>query len=51
MQVAEALFDPSVLGLDGPGIPEVAIESATVTYDPMQRRAGVSKGLVKHAQG
>ena len=43
VQLAEVFLDPSILGFDGPGIPELAVESATSSFDPVHKRAG---GLV-----
>ncbi|KAF5827938.1 hypothetical protein DUNSADRAFT_18515, partial [Dunaliella salina] len=39
-QLAEVFLDPSVLGFDGPGLAEVAMEAATNSFDPVHKRAG-----------
>lgn len=39
-QLAEVFLDPSILGFDGPGVAELAIEAATSSFDPVHKRAG-----------
>ena len=46
MHVAEALFRPSVMGADGPGIAEAAYECIISQYDASSRRAGCENLLL-----
>uniref|UniRef100_A0A7S3QR50 Uncharacterized protein n=1 Tax=Dunaliella tertiolecta TaxID=3047 RepID=A0A7S3QR50_DUNTE len=39
-QLAEVFLDPSILGFDGPGLAELAMEAATSSFDPVHKRAG-----------
>eukprot|EP00983_Pelagomonas_calceolata_P076623 1153486-Pelagomonas_calceolata.AAC.4 len=38
--LAEVFLDPSILGFDGPGLAELAMEAATSSFDPVHKRAG-----------